>query len=663
MKNDFLNLYSETNVGNKRPANEDFLGYSDTPNGLIYIVCDGMGGHVGGATASQLAVKSIIDFFSEKPYENIYVALSEAIVFANQEILKKAANEPELKGMGTTCTVLVAREPEIFIAHVGDSRIYLQSGDNLFRLTKDHSFVQDLVDQGVISDDEAESHPRKNQILKALGINQNLEPTVHSAPIHPSSGDKFLLCSDGLNGEINDEKIKNIFNSSNDINSVGTELIKAALNAGGKDNVTIEIIEVLTSPFEKSVFPNYNPVAHVKTDPNNNNLKTTIINNVSTKDFKSENNILKVVLSIAVLVIVIAVGLMISYTDHNEINVDNIQKVDQTVENTNETEKQDESPNINYKDDGEIAFGSEEDKSNDKLANKLEIEKDTNRSQRLNKIVKSDNNNKNKEDINKEVFSKAESVLTKSKNQLLKARLLYDKASRAKLNSEKDNITLQEIKKINKKAKEALSDAKKIENILKEIKIINSKTMKSAKDLKYTEAIIKVKEAIKFYDESFEKVASAREFAKKTIENLNNINSKEQLVKPVVNAEVINNEEQVNNQSPTIKNNNENKGVNDKNYSINKDSINSLIDGLLDKAKEFNQRAKNIKREDMDNPTTSEKEIIKNNANILKEDIDKLEDEFNSLESYKNFDKNYKNIPKFNSKIKYINSILESVIN
>ena len=342
MENDFLNLYSETHVGNKRPDNEDFLGYSDTPNGLVYIVCDGMGGHVGGATASQLAVKSIIDFFSEKPYENIYVALSEAIVFANQEILKKAANEPELKGMGTTCTVLVAREPEIFIAHVGDSRIYLQSGDKLSRLTKDHSFVQDLVDQGVISDDEAESHPRKNQILKALGINQNLEPTVHSAPIHPSSGDKFLLCSDGLNGEINDEKIKNIFNSSNDINSVGSELVKAALKAGGKDNVTVEIIEVLTSPFEKSVFPNYNPVTHVKTDPNNNDLKTTIINDVSYKDFKSENNILKVVLSIAVLVIVIAVGLMISFTDHNEINVDNTQKVDQTESDIRESEKVDE---------------------------------------------------------------------------------------------------------------------------------------------------------------------------------------------------------------------------------------------------------------------------------------------------------------------------------
>jgi len=342
MTNEFLKLYSETHVGNKRPANEDFLGYSETPNGLLYIVCDGMGGHVGGATASQLAVKSIIDFFSEKTYENIYVALSEAIIFANQEILKKAANEPELKGMGTTCTVLIAREPEIFIAHVGDSRIYLHRQEKLYRVTKDHSYVQDLVDQGVITDDEAESHPRKNQILKALGITQNLEPTVHSAPMHPTKGDKFLMCSDGLNGEINDEKINEILNSSKDINNVGKKLIQSALEAGGKDNITLEIIEVLSSPFEESIFPNYNPLSHVKTDPNNNDLKTTIINDVSSKDFKSQNNILKVVLAVAILVIIIIGGLMISLPDHNEINIDNSQKVDQTVTDKREAEIIDE---------------------------------------------------------------------------------------------------------------------------------------------------------------------------------------------------------------------------------------------------------------------------------------------------------------------------------
>ena len=342
MTNEFLKLYSETNVGNKRPANEDFLGYSETPNGLLYIVCDGMGGHVGGATASQLAVKSIIDFFSEKTYENIYVALSEAIIFANQEILKKAANEPELKGMGTTCTVLIAREPEIFIAHVGDSRIYLHRQEKLYRLTKDHSFVQDLVDQGLITDDDAENHPRKNQILKALGITQNLEPTVHSAPIHPTKGDKFLMCSDGLNGEINDEKINEILNSSKDINNVGSKLVQSALDAGGKDNITLEIIEVLSSPFDESIFPNYNPFSHVKTDPNNNDLKTTIINDVSSKDFKSQNNILKVVLALAVMVIIIGGGLMISFSGHNEINVDNSQKVDETVPDKREAEIIDE---------------------------------------------------------------------------------------------------------------------------------------------------------------------------------------------------------------------------------------------------------------------------------------------------------------------------------
>ena len=178
---------SKTDVGLVRPANEDSIGSIINNSGVysnIYIVCDGMGGHVGGATASQLAVNSILEFMSIKSYENIYVALSECIIFANQEILNKAVEIPDLKGMGTTCTVIVAREPEIFIAHVGDSRIYLHRNDQLYRLTKDHSFVQDLVDQGVITDEETETHPRKNQIIKALGISPSLEPSVHGAPIH-----------------------------------------------------------------------------------------------------------------------------------------------------------------------------------------------------------------------------------------------------------------------------------------------------------------------------------------------------------------------------------------------------------------------------------------------------------------------------------------------
>ena len=115
-----------------------------------------------------------------------------AIKFANQKIFDYAVENPDLKGMGTTCTVLIAREPELFIAHVGDSRIYLHSDKKLHRITKDHSYVQGLVDEGIISDEEMETHPKKNQILKALGISETVSPTVYKHPIHSKKGDKNL---------------------------------------------------------------------------------------------------------------------------------------------------------------------------------------------------------------------------------------------------------------------------------------------------------------------------------------------------------------------------------------------------------------------------------------------------------------------------------------
>ena len=320
MVSDFLKLYSETNVGNKRSANEDFLGYSTTPNGLLYVVCDGMGGHVGGATASQLAVKSIINFLGAEPFENIYDALRNAIVFANNEIYNHSLNNPNLKGMGTTCTVLIAREPEIFIAHVGDSRIYLQSDKKLYRLTKDHSYVQELVDQGVILDEDAENHPKKNQILKALGIREIVDPTVYLKAIHPKTGDRFLLCSDGLNGEINDEIINQTFNEEQDINIVGSNLINKALDAGGNDNITIEIIEVLDSPFEKSDFPNYNPVNPVITDTDfsESDLTSTIIDDSVSKNSKSSNTV-KILVSL-IIILVTVTGYLLT-KNNNAINV------------------------------------------------------------------------------------------------------------------------------------------------------------------------------------------------------------------------------------------------------------------------------------------------------------------------------------------------------
>ena len=596
MKNDFLNLYSETNVGNKRPANEDFLGYSESPNGLIYVVCDGMGGHVGGATASQLAVNSILEFMSIKSYENIYVALSECIIFANQEILNKAVENPDLKGMGTTCTVIVAREPEIFIAHVGDSRIYLQRNDQLYRLTKDHSFVQDLVDQGVITDEETETHPRKNQILKALGISSSLEPSVHSAPIHPIKGDKFLMCTDGLNGEINDEKINSIFNSHTEISKVGEELIKSALDAGGKDNVTLEIIEVLSSPFEESVFPNYNPVSHLKTDPENNDLKTTIIIDKAPKNLKAENNNLKMILAAAIVVIIVGVVLIFSNTDEDKVITNEISlETEQTVENTNEAEKQDESTDITSEDNGGNTIESEEEAEN----GLINIEKSNNPIKKNKEKPKSKKKKKRKKDIKEEQekIKKANEELEEIQNKDDEERIL--KAA---------NKAFDEAKKVISKAIRCLDSAKllKIDTVLTAEKINN--LLENAESLR--------KKWVEVYQSSERALMKA--------ESLNNeakgiaTQARDTLDKYKVYPSTA--------------------------INILKDLYGSLANEYLEKANEYLEKA-NVYKENANVYKENAKEKgISNNADTLLGEINSLEEKFHSL-------KNYENLEKFKDKI------------
>jgi len=248
-----------TNVGKVRAANEDNMGESVTPNGHLFVVCDGMGGHVGGATASSIAVTSIIEFFQREVYDNPIQAIDHALSFANEQIYASALNNPELKGMGTTAVVLLIRNEECFVGHVGDSRIYLYSDSKLNRLTKDHSFVQTLVDSGIISDDEAESHPNKNQILQALGIASSVKGTISPAAILPKVGDTFLLCSDGLNGMVKDGDMQHIL-SVNNIEIAAENLITAALNAGGTDNITAALVKIEESAHVKSTFSHFNPV-------------------------------------------------------------------------------------------------------------------------------------------------------------------------------------------------------------------------------------------------------------------------------------------------------------------------------------------------------------------------------------------------------------------
>jgi serine/threonine protein phosphatase PrpC len=256
------NIFLKDEKGKVRMAQEDSHDMAAlTPNGDVFVVCDGMGGHVGGRTASSIAVKCIIEHLKKERYANPSQALDGALQFANMQILGRAADQPELKGMGTTACILLLRSDEAFIAHIGDSRIYLYLGKEkqLYRITKDHSYVQTLIDAGEITDEEAESHPNKNRILKALGINPELKPSISVRSILPKNGDVFLICSDGLNSMISDNTIRDVLSTDITIEQKGESLIDLAMEEGGTDNITVELIQISNSPHKRSVFRSYSP--------------------------------------------------------------------------------------------------------------------------------------------------------------------------------------------------------------------------------------------------------------------------------------------------------------------------------------------------------------------------------------------------------------------
>jgi serine/threonine protein phosphatase PrpC len=257
-------FYSATDVGLVRKVNEDSCGVAETPNGVLCVLCDGMGGHVGGAEASGIAVSSIVQYFGKAKYADMPAALKEALDFANLQILGTASEKPELQGMGTTACILLVQDDKAWIAHIGDSRIYLYvaAEHRLHRLTKDHSFVQGLVDQGFIYEEEAEKHPDKNRILKALGLKENISPDIPVKPVLPARGDIFLVCSDGLSGMIPDSGIEKILAGKTEMKDRETALMSAAKAAGGTDNITFQMVYISHSPHRKSVFKSKSAVPY-----------------------------------------------------------------------------------------------------------------------------------------------------------------------------------------------------------------------------------------------------------------------------------------------------------------------------------------------------------------------------------------------------------------
>lgn len=252
-------IYSEiSSIGLRRQVNEDFFGNTITDLAAFHIVCDGMGGHVAGATASKLATESFLNFVNESKSQNIPELLKAAIENANEIVVEAANKKPELKGMGSTLVVTAIKDNKLYYAHVGDSRIYLLRGNSLTQLTEDHSFVAEMVKAGIITEQEAKTHPRKNEITKAIGIRSRLEPTICKESIHLKKGDFILLCTDGLTNMVHEDVIRDIVSSNENIEEKAKQLIDAANNAGGHDNSTVSIIEITDITKKGNILQNFN---------------------------------------------------------------------------------------------------------------------------------------------------------------------------------------------------------------------------------------------------------------------------------------------------------------------------------------------------------------------------------------------------------------------
>lgn len=238
-----MESYCQTDVGLKRDNNQDFVYASDHSVGALgglWIVADGMGGHAAGDFASRLCVETMIDSITSCKKEGAVAVLSEAIFAANRAVREKAASNPEFEGMGTTLVAATLEKDDLFVANVGDSRLYILDDDRIDQITHDHSLVEEMIRAGKLKREQARNHPKKNIITRAIG--EEGDPDIDFFDVALSRGDTVLLCSDGLTNMVEDEQIFRIVKRSHDLPEAGKNLIEAANRAGGKDNISVVLV-------------------------------------------------------------------------------------------------------------------------------------------------------------------------------------------------------------------------------------------------------------------------------------------------------------------------------------------------------------------------------------------------------------------------------------
>lgn len=265
IKQNIVEFGNASDKGKVREINEDYFAfYPLSEDSILAIVCDGMGGHNAGEIASHVAVETIYNHFKTSSNKNsTFEDLKSAFLEANEKIFQLSTLNPEQSGMGTTAVVLFIKGDIAYLAHVGDSRIYRVRGSKIKQLTKDNSYVQQLIDNGLIHSDEAKKHPKRNIILKAIGIEKQIKPEL-SEPISILKDDIFILCTDGLTEYLQEKEIKNFVLNYNP-HKAAQMMVDLANKKGGKDNITVQIIKVLkgnnypksTSEKLQSVFFSY----------------------------------------------------------------------------------------------------------------------------------------------------------------------------------------------------------------------------------------------------------------------------------------------------------------------------------------------------------------------------------------------------------------------
>ena len=241
-----IKAYARTDKGNVRENNEDYFYISNSLDEVqLYLLADGMGGYNGGEIASKLAVQTAKNYIEnnfkdiEKDKDSIIQLLGSSMEYANMVVYEKSKETPELQGMGTTLEICLIYNNKAYIGHVGDSRIYRVRKQFIRKLTQDHSYVQKLVKEGTITKEQAEHHPQKNMLMKALGCNAFVEPDVMVKGF--LKDDILIMCSDGLSNLVDQETIYEM--ASKNIEQGTKDLVQLAKDRGGYDNITVVIIK------------------------------------------------------------------------------------------------------------------------------------------------------------------------------------------------------------------------------------------------------------------------------------------------------------------------------------------------------------------------------------------------------------------------------------